>query len=102
MPRICIVVEFTPKPGCHEAFAAHIRAHAKATLAEEPGCQAFDVMQALNDDGTPDPTKIVLVEIYADMAAVEAHRANPRMPKVAEGSKSLLDGRRLTLCAMAD
>lgn len=100
MSRISIIVEFTPKPGCFEAFAAHIRAHAKATLAEEPGCERFDVMIPLKDDGTPDDTKIMLVEVYTNMDAVCAHRANPRMPKVAEGSAPLLDGRRLTLCAM--
>ena len=100
MPRICIVVEFTPKPGCHAAFAAHIRAHARATLAEEPGCERFDVMQKIHDDGTPDVSTIMLVEVYADMKAVEAHRANPRMPKVAEGSAPLLAGRKLTLCEL--
>jgi len=100
MSRISIIVEFTPKPGCFDAFNAHIRAHAKATLAEEPGCLAFDVLQPLADDGTPDLTRIMLVEIYKDMDAVKAHRANPRMPKVAEGSAPLLAGRKLTICAM--
>ena len=100
MSRISIIVEFSPKPGCHEAFAAHMRAHAQATLAEEPGCLQFDVMQPIHDDGTPDLTKLMLVEIYADMDAVIAHRANPRMPVVAAGSAPLLDGRKLTLCAV--
>lgn len=100
MSRICIVVEFTPKPGCHDALAAHMRQHAQATLTEEPGCERFDVMQPLGEDGQPDATKLVLVEVYADMNAVRAHRANPRMPVVAEGSKRLLEGRRLSLCAM--
>lgn len=100
MSRIAIIVEFTPKPGCFDAFNTHIRQHAAATLAEEPGCEAFDVLQPLGEDGTPDTTRIMLVEIYKDMDAVRAHRANPRMPKVAEGSAPLLDGRRLSLCAM--
>ncbi len=100
MSRISIIVEFTPKPGCFDAFATHIRAHAAATLAEEPGCEAFDVMQPLKDDGTPDNSRIMLVEVYKNMDAVKAHRANPRMPKVAEGSAPLLDGRKLTICAM--
>ena len=100
MSRISIIVEFTPKPGCFDAFNTHIRAHAKATLAEEPGCQAFDVMQPLGEDGMPDLTRIMLVEIYKDMDAVRAHRANPRMPKVGEISAPLLEARRLTLCAL--
>jgi autoinducer 2-degrading protein len=100
MSRICIVVEFTPKPGCFDAFHAHISAHAKATLAEEPGCERFDVMRVLDDKGTPDGAKIMLVEVYKDMDAVISHRANPRMPIVAEGTKPLLDGRTLTICAI--
>ncbi len=100
MSRICIVVEFTPKPGCFDAFHAHISAHAKATLAEEPGCERFDVMRALDDNGTPDGVRIMLVEVYKDMDAVTAHRANPRMPIVGEGSKPLLEGRKLTMCAI--
>lgn len=100
MSRICIVVEFTPKTGCFDAFHAHIAAHAKATLAEEPGCERFDVMCVLDDAGRPDGATIMLVEVYKDMDAVVAHRANPRMPIVGEGSKPLLDGRKLTICAI--
>ena len=78
-----------------------MRAHAAATLAEEPGCERFDVLQPLNADGTPDHTRLMLVEVYRDMDAVAAHRANPRMPSVGEGSKPHLAGRELTLCEMA-
>lgn len=100
MSRISIIVEFTPKPGCFDAFATHIREHARATLAEEPGCERFDVMQPLDKDGNLDATKIMLVEVYTNMEAVHAHRANPRMAKVGEGSTPLLDGRKLIICAM--
>jgi quinol monooxygenase YgiN len=102
MPRIAIIVEFTPKPGCYDQFHAHISAHAKATLAEEPGCLAFDVMHKMGDDDLPNGRQIMLVEIYQDMDAVRAHRANPRMPIVGAGSAPLLDGRKLSLCEMAD
>jgi quinol monooxygenase YgiN len=101
MSRICIVVEFTPKPGSYDAFFAHISEHASATLAEEPGCEQFDVMHVLDENGAPNRTQIMLVEIYSDMAAVRAHRANPRMPIVAEGSAPLLDGRKLSICEIA-
>ncbi len=100
MSRISIVVEFTPKPGCFDAFAAHIRTHATATLAEEPGCERFDVMLPLGEDGLPDGKRIMLVEVYTNMDAVRAHRANPRMPIVGAVSAPLIDDRVLTLCAM--
>ena len=100
MSRISIIVEFTPKPGCFEAFSDHIRAHAKATLAEEPGCERFDVMEVADSEGHPGHARIMLVEVYADMAAVRAHRANRRMPKVSEGSAPLLESRTLTMCVL--
>jgi (4S)-4-hydroxy-5-phosphonooxypentane-2,3-dione isomerase len=100
MARICIIVDFRIKPGHYNAFNAHIRAHAAATLAEEPGCLSFDVTQPLAEDGTPDESRIMLVEIYKDQAAFDIHRNGPRMPSVAAGSKPLLDGRVLTVCQM--
>jgi (4S)-4-hydroxy-5-phosphonooxypentane-2,3-dione isomerase len=100
MARICIIVDFRIKPGHWEAFNAHIRTHAAATLAEEPGCLTFDVTQPLTEDGTPDESRIMLVEIYKDQAAFDIHRKGPRMPSVAAGSKPLLDGRVLTVCQM--
>lgn len=100
MARSCIIVNIHIKPGSWAAFDAHIRAHAKATLAEEPGCMAFDVVQPLTDDGAPDESRIMLVEIYNDQAAFDTHRNGARMPSVAAGAKPLLDGRELTVCRM--
>ena len=79
MARICIIVDFRIKPGHYDAFNAHIRAHAAATLAEEPGCLTFDVTQPLTEDGAPDKSRIMLVEIYRDQAAFDIHRNGPRM-----------------------
>ena len=101
MPRIAITVTFHVKPGHWADFNAHIRDHAAKTLAEEPGCLQFDVLQPLNDDGTPDHSRIALVEIYRDMDAVRAHRANPRMPIVGAGTAPLITGRELILSEIA-
>ncbi len=100
MARIGIMVTFTVKPGSWAAFDSHIRAHASRTLQEEPGCERFDVLQPLTEDGKPDHSRIMLCEVYKDMAAFDAHRNNPRMASVGAGSKPLLDGRELTICTM--
>jgi quinol monooxygenase YgiN len=100
MARIGIIVEFRIKPGCFAAFDAHIRDHAARTLAEEPGCERFDVLQPLTEAGAPDETRLMLCEVYRDQAAFDAHRAGPRMPSVGERSKPLLEGRVLSVCAM--
>ncbi len=101
MPKIAIVVEFKIKPGHFAAFDAHIREHAAATLAEEPGCERFDVLQPLGADGAPDESRIMLFELYSDQAAVDAHRAGVRMPVVAAKSAPMLDGRSLTMCTLS-
>ena len=100
MPKIAIHVEFRPHPGSHAAFDALIREHARLTQAEEPGCERFEVLQPLKQDGMPDEGRIMLVEVYTDQAAVKAHVANPRMPKVREAYTPLIDERILTMCAL--
>jgi quinol monooxygenase YgiN len=100
MPKVAIHVEFRPKPGSHAAFDALIREHARLTLAEEPGCERFDVLQPLNADGKRDESRIMLVEVYAGQEAVKAHVANPRMPKVREAYAPLIEGRVLTMCEL--
>ncbi len=100
MARIGIMVEFRIKPGHWETFDSRIRAHAQRTLDSEPGCQRFDVFQPLAEDGTPDHAKIMLCEVYDDMAAFDVHRAKPRHPDMAD-TASMLEGRVLTICELA-
>ena len=98
MPKVAIVVEFRIKPGMERDFEAHIRDHAAKTLEEEPGCERFDVLQPLNEDGTPDPGRMILYELYASHEAVAAHRANPRMKVVGPRGAAMMEDRKLTLC----
>ena len=97
-PKIAIVVEFLIKPGMERDFDAHIRDHAAKTLAEEPGCERFDVLHPVNDDGTPDASRVMLFELYADSAAFDAHRQNPRMPAMAQRSAGMVERRTLHRC----
>jgi quinol monooxygenase YgiN len=60
----------------------------------------FDVLQPLGRDGAPDLTKVMLVEVYADQAAFDAHGRNPRLATVRESYASLIEGRKLTVCNM--
>ena len=101
MPKIAIVVEYHVKPGSFAAFDAHIRDHAAKTLAEEPGCERFDVLQPMTPAGTPDETRMMLFELYRDQAAFDAHRSGARLPKVAEIAGPMLDLRKLTICETA-
>ncbi len=98
--RVAIVVEFTLKAGQHAAFDRIIREHARRTLEEEPGCERFDVLQPVGRDGAPDETRVLLCEVYRDQAAVDEHGKNPRLGAVRDAYAPLIEGRRLSLCAM--
>jgi quinol monooxygenase YgiN len=77
MAACALIVEFRLTAGSRPAFQAIMADHARKTLAEEPGCRQFDV---LLDEADAD--RALLVEVYADRDAYEAHRANPRMAGV--------------------
>jgi quinol monooxygenase YgiN len=53
-------------------FLARLLRHAAISLDREPGCHRFDIQQECND-----PTLFLLVEEYADEAALQAHRDSP-------------------------
>ncbi|HEX3347581.1 MAG TPA: putative quinol monooxygenase [Acetobacteraceae bacterium] len=97
-PKVAIVVEFRAKPGMAREFEAHIRDHAARTLAEEPGCERFDVLQPLKQDGMPDLGRILLFELYSSHAAFDAHRDNPRMKEVGPRGAELIESRVLHRC----
>ena len=54
-----------------DRFRARIMHHARTSLEREPGCHRFDIHQE-----TKDPTLFFLFEIYADDAALDAHRVS--------------------------
>ncbi len=55
-------------PSAVDAFIAATRANSAASL-QEPGVARFDVIQQEDD-----PTRFVLVEVYDDQSAADAHK----------------------------
>ncbi|MBX9751500.1 MAG: antibiotic biosynthesis monooxygenase [Roseococcus sp.] len=99
MAKIALVVEFKLKPGAHAAFDAIIRDHAAGTLADEPGCERFDVLQPKGKGG-PDDSRVMLYEVYADDAAFQAHTQNPRLARTRAAYEPLIEGRTIHICAL--
>ena len=95
MPQIAIIVEFETLPGQQASFEALIREHARRSLAEEPGCLRFEILHALDETGHRIPDRVLVNELYADRAAVTAHRNTERMPKLGAAISPLLASRRL-------
>ena len=71
-----------------EQFRARLLRHARTTLQAEPGCHRFDVHQEAGD-----PTLFLLIEIYADEAAFEAHRTSPHYLAFREDVKDWVTSR---------
>ncbi len=102
MAELTIIVEFETLDGFEEDFTSIIRDHAKKTLQEEPGCLRFEVIKPVERDGTPIPNRVMVNELYADAAALDAHEKNPRMPGLRAATGPLLKSRRLILAKVVD
>lgn len=94
MAEITIIVEFETLEGAEPEFIRMICDHARRTLQEEPGCLRFEVIKPVGEDGSALPNKVIVNELYADQAAVEAHRLNPRVATLSATMKPLLKSRR--------
>jgi autoinducer 2-degrading protein len=82
MGAFVISVEFTVDHDRVDQFLVLIAENARHSL-EEPGCRQFDVTRSLAE-----PDRILLYEVYDDVAAFEAHQKTPHFAsffKAAEG-----------------
>jgi autoinducer 2-degrading protein len=72
-----IVVRQKIQPEHLEAYLELMLSHARGSLAEEPGCLRFDVVQ-----NEADPSEVFLYEVYRDQAALDEHGKTPRFARV--------------------
>ncbi|WP_026119425.1 antibiotic biosynthesis monooxygenase [Nocardiopsis ganjiahuensis] len=69
---VSLVISIRVRPGSRDAFLAGISRNAARALRDEPGCLRFDVV------GDPeDPHAFWVYEVFADEAALAAHRLTP-------------------------
>ncbi len=95
MAKVSLIVEYQLKPGQRQAFEKIIRDHAEGTIEEEAGCLQFDVLMAADD-----PDRAFVYEVYADDAALEAHKQSPRMPTVRAAYADMLVDRWISVCTV--
>ena len=72
--------EFVVKPDCIDAFLALAQDDASHSLADEPGCRQFDVVQM---EGAPH--HVLFYEVYDSRAAFDAHLQTPHLARFREG-----------------
>ena len=90
MSRIAILVEFDPVPALRDEFLHRLRDDAQATLCDD-GCMRMDVLIARDGSG-----RVILSELWRDMAAIEAHKAKPGHTHAWQ--EPLLRSKRVTTC----
>jgi quinol monooxygenase YgiN len=71
-PTFAIAVTFEIKPEHADDFRKRVLQQARDSVAKEPGCCQFDVLQ---DESSP--TTFFLYETYVNAQAFEAHRQTP-------------------------
>lgn len=96
MSEIAIVVEFEIVAASKAALISIIRAHARRTKAEEPGCIRFDILEPVDEAGKKSADRLMLFELYRDKDAFDAHRASPNLPRFFADTKSYIKSRRAT------
>jgi quinol monooxygenase YgiN len=74
--RLVVIAEFKVKPGAMAAFLELAHDDACCSVADEPGCRAFDVAVAQDD-----PDTVVFYEVYDDRAAFDAHLQMPHLAR---------------------
>jgi quinol monooxygenase YgiN len=87
MNKFVLLVEFDVKPDSLDQFMKLIDTNARDSMANEPGCFQFDVMQTLDD-----PCRVVLYEVYASEEAFKAHMGMPHTQSFLGAVKPLVGG----------
>jgi quinol monooxygenase YgiN len=86
---IALIAKYFVKPGRADEVIAALERMAPLVKAHEPGCRMYQVSRA-----TEQPDLLLLYELYADAAALEAHRTTPHFKEIIEGTiVPLLDKR---------
>ncbi|MFN0071240.1 MAG: putative quinol monooxygenase [Chloroflexota bacterium] len=73
---LTLMVKLTVKPERVDEFLTALEANGRAAVRDEPGCYRFDVSRGIDDSSI-----IYLYEVYADEAALDAHRLAPHYIK---------------------
>jgi quinol monooxygenase YgiN len=99
---ITVIVEYEVDPADKPKLTEIIRAHARRTLDEEPGCIWFDIVAATDVAGQPIDDRLVIFELYRDAAAFEKHRASPNLPQYFANTKPFIKNRRPVVGQIAE
>lgn len=96
MAAVVLHVELTLHPEHRDTYIARALQHRSNVLANEPGCQRFDISSEVDNEYL-----VRLYEVYDDDAAVDHHMQTPYMIAYREETAPMISERKLTRAAMA-
>ena len=97
MSKVSVVVEFEVRPEDMARFFPLLCGHAATSLAEDEGCERFDVMRPVKSDD-----RVLIYEIWASQAALGTHAESAHTAKYRVASEGMVQNRKLTLCALTE
>ena len=97
MNAILFIVEVKTELGQRNSYVAQAQTHRINVLANEPGCDRYDIFVPDDDENT-----VFLYEVYADMNAVETHLSTTYMKTYGEATASLVKDRNITRYSLAN
>lgn len=71
-----VIAEFQVRPGAMERFLEAALDDARHSVADEPGCRQFDVVQAEGSDDA-----VVFYEVYDSRDAFDRHLETPHLAR---------------------
>ena len=80
-----VIPEFVVKHDCIDAFLALAQDDASHSVADEPGCRQFDVVQMEEASH-----HVLFYEVYDSRAAFDAHLQTPHLARFREGFPALV------------
>ncbi|MES2187763.1 MAG: antibiotic biosynthesis monooxygenase [Pseudomonadota bacterium] len=90
---IALITQYQLRPDCIDPFCHAALHNARASLAQETGCQQFDVCHDMDE-----PSTFVLYETYDDVAAVQAHLASVHFSDFDRSTRAWVTERTVRVC----
>jgi quinol monooxygenase YgiN len=90
MSEFAIFLTIDVIPGKKDAFLEQVRINRARSLADEPGCKRYDIL-----DPDPEGHRLNMYEVYASAAAFEAHRRTPHFATCSAAIQPLVAARKL-------
>jgi len=85
MNAFVVIAEFRVRPERLAEFLEAARDDAAHSVADEPGCRQFDVVQPEGEDGA-----VVFYEVYDSRAAFDVHLQTPHLKRFQAAFPSLI------------